>query len=73
MVGGGVLIRWLLEEELGDDDPFADSSRRRLVRALVSSPIAAGTWHLSWSNSHAFPKGITSQVYRLAGRPQYAT
>jgi dihydrofolate reductase len=24
-------------------------------------------------DSRAFPKGITSQVYRLAGRPQYAT
>ena len=72
MHGSGTLVRWLLDNRLVDEI------------ILIVCPVVVGqgtrmfpddgrTWRLTWSSSRAFPKGITVQVYRPAGRPQYAT
>jgi dihydrofolate reductase len=72
VVGSGVLIRWLLEKELVDElnlliVPVVVGQGTRLF------PDAGKDVALELVDSRAIPKGITSQVYRLAGRPQYAT
>jgi dihydrofolate reductase len=70
--GSGRLVRWLLENDLVDE-----------VDLLVC-PVVAGQgtrlfprdgpdMALDLVESRAFPKGVTLQVYRPAGRPQYAT
>jgi dihydrofolate reductase len=70
--GSGTLIRWLLENELLDE------------LSLLICPVVVGQGArlfpddgpdlaLDFIDSRAFPKGITSQTYRPAGRPQYAT
>jgi dihydrofolate reductase len=70
--GSGRLVRWLLDNELVDElillvcpvivgmgeHLFADSGPDRALELV---------------ESRAFPKGITLQVYRPAGRPEYAT
>jgi dihydrofolate reductase len=69
--GSGRLVRWLLENDLVDE-----------VDLLVC-PVVAGQgtrlfprdgpdMALDLVESRAFPKGVTLQVYRPAGRPQYA-
>ena len=72
MQGSGALIRWLLDNDLVDEMTlftfpvvvgqgtrlFPDSGRDRALELL---------------ESRATPTGLTIQVYRLTGRPQYAT
>jgi dihydrofolate reductase len=70
--GSGVLTRWLLENELVDEInllicPVVVGQGTRLF------PDAGPDIALDLVESRAFPKGITIQVYRPAGRPQYAT
>jgi len=65
-------IRWLLENELLDElslliCPVVVGQGARLF------PDAGPDLALDLIDSRAFPKGITSQTYRPAGRPQYAT
>ena len=70
--GSGALIRWLLEKNLVDE------------MTLVTVPVVVGQgtrlfpgsgpdMALDLVESRADSKGITTQVYRPAGRPQYAT
>lgn len=70
--GSGTLIRWLLENDLVDEMnlltvPVVVGQGARLFPA--NGPDMA----LDLVESRAFPKGITLQVYRPAGRPRYAT
>ncbi len=70
--GSAVLTRWLLENELVDEInllivPVVVGRGTRLF------PDAGPDIALDLVESRAFPKGITIQVYRPAGRPQYAT
>jgi dihydrofolate reductase len=70
--GSGTLVRWLLENELVDE-----------INLLVCPVVVGGGTRLfphygsdlalDLVESRAFPQGITLQVYRPAGRPQYAT
>jgi dihydrofolate reductase len=69
--GSGALIRWLLANDLVDEMtllivPVVVGQGTRLFPA--DGPDRA----LDLVGSRTFPKGITSQVYRPAGRPQYA-
>ena len=70
--GSGSLVRWLLDHDLVDE------------MALFICPVAVGQGTrlfpdtgpdiaLDLVDSRACPQGITIQVYRPAGRPQYAT
>jgi dihydrofolate reductase len=70
--GSGQLVRWLVDNELVDE----------LI--LLVCPVIVGMGAhlfpdsgpdraLELVESRAFPKGITLQVYRPAGRPEYAT
>jgi dihydrofolate reductase len=70
--GSGALTRWLLENELVDEItlfvcPVVVGQGTRLF------PDAGPDIALDLVDSRAFPKGITIQVYRPSGRPQYAT
>ena len=70
--GSGALTRWLLEHDLVDEMnllivPVVVGQGTRLF-ADTGPDIA-----LDLVESRAFPKGITLQVYRPSGRPQYAT
>jgi dihydrofolate reductase len=70
--GSAVLTRWLLENDLVDEINLL------LVPVVVGQgtrlfPEAGPDIALDLVESRAFPKGITLQVYRPAGRPQYAT
>jgi dihydrofolate reductase len=70
--GSGTLTRWLLENDLVDEMnllvfPVVVGQGTRLF------PDAGPDMALDLVESRAFPKGITLQVYRPAGRPQYAT
>lgn len=69
--GSGVLIRWLLKNDLVDEltllvCPVVVGQGARLFPA--TGPDLA----LDLVESRAFPKGIILQTYRPAGRPQYA-
>ncbi len=69
--GSGALTRWLLDNELVDEMylltcPVVVGMGARLF------PDAGPDLALDLVDSRAFPKGITLQVYRPAGRPQYA-
>jgi dihydrofolate reductase len=69
--GSGKLIRWLLDNDLVDEMnllviPVVVGQGTRLF--ADNGPDIA----LDLIESRAFPKGITLQVYRPAGRPQYA-
>ena len=70
--GSGALTRWLLENDLVDEIN------------LLTVPVVVGQGTrmfpdngpdiaLDLVESRAFSKGITLQVYRPTGRPQYAT
>lgn len=72
MHGSVAFARWLIENNLADEI------------ALLVCPVVVGQGTrlfpdtgqdiaLDLVDSRAFPKGITLQVYRPAGRPQYAT
>jgi dihydrofolate reductase len=70
--GSGALTRWLLEHGLIDElrlliVPVVVGQGARLFAA--DGPDVA----LDLVESRTFPKGITLQVYRPTGRPQYAT
>jgi dihydrofolate reductase len=70
--GSGALAQWLLENELVDEMnllvcPVIVGQGARLF------PDTGPDIGLDLVDSRAFPKGITLQVYRPAGRPQYAT
>ena len=70
--GSGVLTRWLLENQLVDEInllvcPVVVGQGTRLF------PDAGLDMALDLVESRAYPKGITLQVYRPTGRPQYAT
>ena len=70
--GSGRLVRWLLEKDLVDEmnlliGPVVVGQGTRLF------PDNGPDIALDLVESRAFPKGITLQVYRPDGRPQYAT
>jgi dihydrofolate reductase len=70
--GSGALIRWLLDNHLVDEItlltyPVVIGQGTRLFRD--NGPDTA----LELVDSRATPKGVTIQVYRPTGRPQYAT
>jgi dihydrofolate reductase len=70
--GSGALTRWLLANGLVDElnllvCPVVVGEGTRLF------PATGPDMALDLVESRAFPKGITLQVYRPAGRPQYAT
>jgi dihydrofolate reductase len=70
--GSGNLVRWLLENELVDEItllvcPVVVGQGTRLF------PDTGPDLALDLVDSRAYPKGITIQVYRPTGRPQYAT
>ena len=70
--GSGALTRWLLENDLVDEMnllivPVVLGQGTRLF------PEAGPDIALDLVDSRADPKGVTIQVYRPAGRPQYAT
>ena len=70
--GSGTFVRWLLENELIDEItllvcPVIVGQGTRLF------PDTGPDIALDLVESRAFPKGITLQVYRPTGRPQYAT
>jgi dihydrofolate reductase len=70
--GSGNLVRWLFDNQLVDEIilltyPVVIGQGTRLFPA--TGPDAA----LDLVDSRATPKGVTIQVYRAAGRPQYAT
>jgi dihydrofolate reductase len=69
--GSGKLVRWLLDNQLVDEItllvcPVVVGEGTRLF------PDKGPDTALELVDSRAFPKGITTQVYRPAGRPQYA-
>jgi dihydrofolate reductase len=70
--GSGNLVRWLLDNQLVDEItlliyPMVIGQGTRLF------PDAGPDIALDLVDSRATPKGITIQVYRPTGRPQYAT
>jgi dihydrofolate reductase len=70
--GSGNLVRWLLDNHLVDEItlltyPVVIGQGTRLFPDI--GPDTA----LDLVDSRATPKGVTIQVYRPAGRPQYAT
>jgi dihydrofolate reductase len=70
--GSGNLVRWLFHNHLVDEIilltyPVVIGQGARLFPE--TGPNAA----LDLVDSRATPSGVTIQVYRLAGRPQYAT
>ncbi len=69
--GSARLVRWLFEHELVDEVnllvcPVIVGEGKRLF------PETGPDLALDLVESRAFPKGIMLQVYRPAGRPQYA-
>jgi dihydrofolate reductase len=69
--GSGGLVRWLFDNQLVDEI------------TLLTAPVVVGQGTrlfpgtgpdtaLDLVDSRAFPKGVTIQVYRPTGRPQYA-
>jgi dihydrofolate reductase len=70
--GSGALIRWLLDDQLVDEIslftyPVVIGQGTRLF------PDAGPDIAFDLVDSRAFPNGITLQLYRPTGRPQYAT
>ncbi len=70
--GSGTLIRWLLENDLVDElnlliVPVVVGQGMRLF------PDNGPDLALDLVESRAFPKGITLQVYRPNGHPEYTT
>jgi len=70
--GSGRLVRWLFDNQLVDEIilltyPVVVGQGTRLFPA--TGPDTA----LDLVDSRATPKGVTIQVYRPTGRPQYAT
>ena len=70
--GSGALVRWLLDNDLVDEMtllivPVVLGQGTRLF------PDAGPDIALDLVDSRADSKGVTIQVYRPTGRPQYAT
>jgi dihydrofolate reductase len=70
--GSGVLVRWLLDDELVDEItlltyPLVLGQGTRLF------PDTGPDLALDLVDSRSTPSGVIIQVYRPAGRPQYAT
>src|SRR5439155_7239443 len=70
--GSGVLVRWLLENDLVDEInlltvPVVGGEVTRLF------PDTGPDIALDVVDSRVTPKGVTIEVYRPTGRPQYAT
>ena len=70
--GSGVLVRWLLDNDLVDEInlltyPVVIGQGTRLF------PDTGPDTALELVESRATPKGLTLQVYRPTGRPEYAT
>jgi dihydrofolate reductase len=70
--GSGSLVRWLLDNQLVDEIilfvcPVVGGQGMRLF------PDTGPDIALELLDSRAYPKGITTQVYRPTGRPEYAT
>jgi len=70
--GSGALIRWLLERDL------VDEMNLLIVPVILGQgtrlfPDAGPDTALALVDSHASPSGVTIQVYRPTGRPQYGT
>ena len=70
--GSGNLVRWLFDNQLVDEItlltyPVVIGQGTRLF------PDTGPDIALELVDSRVFPKGITLQVYRPAGRPQYST
>jgi dihydrofolate reductase len=70
--GSGALVRWLLDNQLVDEItlltyPVVIGQGTRLF------PDTGPDIALDLVDSQTFPNGITIQVYRPTGRPQYAT
>ena len=70
--GSGALIRWLLDNQLVDEItlftfPVVIGQGTRLF------PDTGPDIALELVDSRPTPKGITIQVYRPSGRPQYST
>jgi dihydrofolate reductase len=69
--GSGNLIRWLFDNQLVDEIilltyPVVVGQGTRLF------PDAGPDTALELVDSRTTPKGVTIQIYRLSGRPQYA-
>jgi len=70
--GSGVLVRWLLDNDLVDEltlfvAPVVVGQGTRLF------PDSGKDLALALTESRATPNGVSIQVYRAAGRPEYAT
>jgi dihydrofolate reductase len=70
--GSGSLVRWLLDNQLVDEItlltyPVVIGQGTRLF------PDTGPDTALELVDSRSTPKGVTIQIYRPAGRPQYAT
>jgi dihydrofolate reductase len=70
--GSGALVRWLLEHDLVDEITLL------IVHVVLGQgtrlfPDAGPDIALDLVDSRADSKGVTIQVYRPAGRPQYPT
>jgi dihydrofolate reductase len=70
--GSGALTRWLIDNQLVDEItllicPVVVGEGARLF------PDSGPDLALELVDSRTYPKGITTQVYRPAGRPAYAT
>ncbi|UVS80483.1 dihydrofolate reductase family protein [Actinokineospora sp. UTMC 2448] len=70
--GSGVLTRWLLENDLVDEMTLI------VIPVIVGQgtrlfPETGPDLGLDLAESRVDSKGVTIQVYRPAGRPQYAT
>jgi dihydrofolate reductase len=70
--GSGALVRWLLENELVDEInlltyPVIIGQGTRLF--ADTAPDVA----LDLVDSQTAPNGVTIQVFRTSGRPEYAT
>ena len=72
MHGSGALVRWLLDHDLVDEInlltyPLVVGQGTRLF------PDTGADTALGLVESRATPSGVTNQVYRPTGRPQYGT
>jgi len=70
--GSGTLVRWLLANNL------IDEMEMLIVPVVVGQgtrlfPKSGPDTALDLVESRAFPKGITLQIYKPKGRPEYAT
>ncbi len=70
--GSGNLVRWLFDNHLADEITLL-TYPVVVGQGTRPFPDAGPDIALDLVDSRAFPKGVTIQVYRPTGRPQYAT